>query len=227
MLLKSPERYLLLLFLSLVPSKIQGQEQIKKYVQTHTVEIKSIQPEANDYADLEAIGRAIDDARVVMLGEQDHGDGVTFLAKTRLIKYLHEKKGFNVLAFEGDFFALNHGWQKVPKEDPRIKNFLSNNIYPTWAKCQQCDGLLYDYIPQTYTTNSPLIIAGFDCQMFGVLSHVALKGYVDEYLQSNQVPFTLSQTYQEFFLPFIGTLLRPQAFIKKSNYLIPDAPVNT
>src|SRR5262245_61862370 len=86
---------------------IQPQTSIKAYVQQTAVPIQTVQPEATDYSDLEAIGNAIGDAKIVMLGEQDHGDAPTYLAKTRLVKYLHEKKGFNVLAVESDFYALN------------------------------------------------------------------------------------------------------------------------
>jgi erythromycin esterase-like protein len=86
----------LMLFFSL---QTEGQDLIRDYVKSNTVRLSSINPDSIDYSDLAPIGRAIGDARVVMLGEQDHGDAPTFLAKARLIKYLHEKKGFNVLAF--------------------------------------------------------------------------------------------------------------------------------
>ena len=86
--------------------------------------IASIQPDLVEFSDLDAVGAAIGDARIVMLGEQDHGDGATFLAKTRLIKYLHEEKGFNVLAFEADFFGLNEGWSQLPK---RIKRYAPSS----------------------------------------------------------------------------------------------------
>jgi erythromycin esterase-like protein len=76
---------------------------IQAYVKQHTQPIASIDPAFGDAADLAAIGEAIGQARVVMLGEQDHGDGVTMQAKTRLVKYLHEQKGFNVLVLEDDF----------------------------------------------------------------------------------------------------------------------------
>ncbi len=42
---------------------------------------------------------------MVLLGEQHHGDGATFQAKTRLVKYLHEQKGFNVLVWESDVYT--------------------------------------------------------------------------------------------------------------------------
>ncbi|MEJ7560886.1 MAG: hypothetical protein WKF66_21425 [Pedobacter sp.] len=66
-----------------------GQDNIKKYVQENTIQIKAIEPDSTDYSDLEAFGNSIGNSKIVMLGEQDHGDAATFLAKTRLIKYLH------------------------------------------------------------------------------------------------------------------------------------------
>ena len=55
--------------------------------------IRSIDPSrsADDFSDLEPIRRAIGDSRVVLLGEQSHGDGATFLAKARLVKFLHQR----------------------------------------------------------------------------------------------------------------------------------------
>ena len=84
------------------------QRDIKTYVLANVRQIAAIDPAFQGYSDLEVIADAIGDARIVMLGEQDHGDAPAFLAKTRLIKYLHEKKGFNVLAFESDFFGINY-----------------------------------------------------------------------------------------------------------------------
>jgi hypothetical protein len=93
------------LILLLATEAATGQYKMREYVQGNTVWLSTIDPDSADDSGLEAIGKAIGEARVVMLGEQDNGDAPTYLAKTRIIKYLHEKMGFNVLAFESDFFA--------------------------------------------------------------------------------------------------------------------------
>ena len=113
----------------LLSPSVQAQKLIKDYVIKNAATLKTISPDSANDEDLKAIGDAIGNAKIVMLGEQDHGDAPTFLAKTRLVKYLHEKKGFNVLAFESDFFALNYGWDATSKKIPVIDTFILKNIF--------------------------------------------------------------------------------------------------
>lgn len=181
---------------------------IKQFVKENTVAIATIQPDADNFADLEPFGNAVADARVVMLGEQDHGDAPTFLAKTRLIKYLHEKKGFNVLAFESDFFALNDGWEKLDKQKGFIDSFLKNNIFPIWTVCNACSNLLYDYIPATFTSVNPLQITGIDNQLILTHSHNSLAASLDSILKLYDFPITKQSSYATTILPAIQSLGR-------------------
>jgi len=85
----------------LYPLALRAEENEREtWAKNHPVSLKSISPDETDFEDPAAFGKAVGDARIVFLGEQTHGDGATFLVKTRLIKYLHEEKGFDVLAFE-------------------------------------------------------------------------------------------------------------------------------
>jgi erythromycin esterase-like protein len=152
-----------------------AQKEIKSYVQHNVVSISAIDPDSSDYSDLAAFGDAIGGSRVVMLGEQDHGDAATFLAKTRLIKYLHEKKGFNVLAFESDFFGLELGWERVVR---REENF-------------------YRYVPATMSSSRPLVITGFDCQM---TNRPVVKA-LDSVIRVLQLPVAGSGGYESEILP--------------------------
>ncbi|HLP11971.1 MAG TPA: erythromycin esterase family protein [Flavobacteriales bacterium] len=183
-------------FFALVLLPFFGNAQsIKTFVKTNSFPVLSIDPQNENYTDLEAFGKSVGDATVVMLGEQSHGDATTFEAKTRLIKYLHEQKGFNVLAFEGDFFALNHGWDSVPKTKAATDTFLRNNIYGLWTHCHTAQHLFYEYIPATFGTNSPLVVTGFDNQLTMPWSRAYAVRYIDSLAHDLCIPFIDHPSY--------------------------------
>ena len=206
-----------------------AQRSIKEYVQQTAVPISSIDPDSTTYTDLEVIGKAIGDATIVMLGEQDHGDAPTFLAKTRLIKYLHEKKGFNVLAFESDFVALNEGWDRLPKKDKKsLDSFAMQNIFPIWTYCDACAELLYNYIPATHAANNPLILSGFDNQVTLTWSYYNLVAKLDSVLRQLDLPVTKQPAYSNEIIPSLHQLVQGfykqqkeiAAFVKRAPYLV-------
>ena len=188
-------KYLFFLQLLLITLPSSSQDAIKKFVQTNQISISTIADDTSKDDDLEPIGNAIGNASIVMLGEQDHGDAPAYLAKTRLIKYLHEKKGFNVLAFESDFFSLNEGWDKLPKQGQLIDTFLHKNITTLWTDCNSCQNLFYKYIPHTYASGNPLKITGFDSEVFFSHSSKYLYPALDSVLRSIKAPITLSPNY--------------------------------
>ncbi|BAD39645.1 hypothetical protein [Symbiobacterium thermophilum] len=59
-----------------------------------------------------AVAQAIGDAQIVLLGEQNHGDGDAFAAKVRLVEYMHRHHGFDVLLCEACFFSLTRTWER-------------------------------------------------------------------------------------------------------------------
>jgi erythromycin esterase len=160
-----------------------AQDIIKNYVKQNTNQVLTIEPDSTDYTDLQSIGEAISDARIVMLGEQEHGDAATFLAKSRLVKYLHEKKGFNVLAFESDFFGLTEGWDELTKTKKDIDSFMFYNPFPIWSRCNTCTNLFYNYVAETFSKGTGLQIAGFDCQLHAGYTLRKYKSRLKEILQ--------------------------------------------
>jgi len=180
---------------------------LDEYINTHIKPINGIDSGIPNYDDLKTIGDAIGESRIVMLGEQDHGDAPAFLAKTRLVKYLHEKKGFNVLAFESDIYGLTRGWEQLNKQSPSIDSFLSKNIFRIWTQCDACADLFYTYIPQTYKTRQPLALSGFDSQLVLAFSKNNLRKDLDSLLLALKIPYTNSSYYRTTFLPALDTLL--------------------
>jgi len=177
-----------------------AQNQIEDYVKKSVVPIANISPDSDQFSDLTPIGNAIGNAKVVMLGEQDHGDAPTFLAKTRLIKYLHEVKGFNVLAFEEDFFTLNEEWSAVENGSMPIKTFISRNKGSMWGLCDACAILFNVYIPVTQATKSPLKISGFD----DVMSTLILLPKLDSVIHKLELPISKRDDYYKMIFPSLN-----------------------
>lgn len=203
-----------LLVLIFATLQVSGQSSIKTFVSGNAIPIGSIDPQFDDYKDLEPIGNAIGDARIIMLGEQDHGDAPTFLAKSRLIKYLHENKGFTVLAFESDFFTLNYMWSDLVKQKDSIQKFIRQSLYPIWTYCSTTSHLLYEYIPHTYTTSNPMMLSGFDNQMY--FSPSILSARLDSLLKGLQLPIVEQTGYESEIKPKIDSLIKVQTGIYRS-----------
>ncbi len=78
------------------------------WLKSHAIAVRAIDEpkpdEPEDFSDLEPLRAIIGEARVVGLGEQSHGDGATFKAKCRLVRFLHQRMDFDVLAWESGLF---------------------------------------------------------------------------------------------------------------------------
>jgi erythromycin esterase len=159
-------KMIIFLFLLISITGVNAQTDIKTFIQTNTKPIRSINIADSNFDDLEVIGQAIGDAQIVSLGEQDHGDAPAFEAKARLIKYLHEKKGFDVIAFESDFYGLLFAQEEANAKRESPMKLMRENVFPIWTDCIECSDV-FRYIDSSYNTSSPIAVTGFDSQLHG------------------------------------------------------------
>ncbi|SHM27022.1 erythromycin esterase [Chitinophaga jiangningensis] len=146
-----------------LPTK--AQQALETYVHKHAAAIASTDPANTDYTDLYALKQAIGNSRIVMLGEQTHGEGSTFLAKTRIIQYLHEQLGFEVLAFESGFYDVNKIWGNV-QAGASLKEQAPNNLFYMYATSEQMYPL-FNYVQQQLKSANPITVTGFESQHSG------------------------------------------------------------
>ncbi|HVI48353.1 MAG TPA: erythromycin esterase family protein [Chitinophaga sp.] len=173
--------FLLLLFIG---SQAVAQRAVPTLAE-QAAEIHSIDPADTSYTDLQELEKAVGNARIVMLGEQTHGEGSTCLAKIRLIKFLHEKMGFEVLAFESGLYDCARIWENT-RNGGDLKKEVIGSLFYMWATSKQMYPL-FDYIQARTNRPDSLVIAGFESQHSGLKAQQELFKDFETFLNTRQV----------------------------------------
>jgi erythromycin esterase len=125
------------------------------------IDIRSLTSE--NVEDLKCLKQYLAGRSLVQLGESSHGTKEYNLIKTRLIKFLHEKMGFDVIAFESGFFECFYTSENI--NEYSSEQAINYSIFDEWWTEEVLE--LFEYIKQTQSTEHPLILSGFDCQTSG------------------------------------------------------------
>ena len=144
------------------PDAVNNDASHVQWIKDNAVSFRTVDPNDDDFADLEKLKEMIGDARIVQLGEQSHGDGVCFETKIRLIRFLHQEMGFDVLAFESGLYDCHKAWQAFKAgKDPL--EAASQGVFGIWTGSAQT-AEMWNYLAKQASTDNPLELAGFDCQ---------------------------------------------------------------
>lgn len=136
-----------------------------KWLRENARRLRSIDPNDSDFSDLEFLREVLRGTRVVFLGEGDNGGGSDVLAKTRLVKFLHERMGFDVIAFQAGIHSSTAAWRALQMEtDPR--EAILKAVFGVLARSAEAEALI-QYLAGRARTDRPLELAGFDSQFTG------------------------------------------------------------
>jgi erythromycin esterase len=172
--------------------KAQQADPRVKWLQDHAVPIRTIDPDDDDFADLMPLMKQIGDARIVQLGEESHGDGATFMAKCRLVRFLHEKMGFDVLAWESGLFDCDR-MERALHGTGTTCSAIDQGIFPIWGASAHV-WPVFDYARSTYATPHPLEMAGVDLQYSSNHSQENFQAALRSYVGDKAVQQTLAAT---------------------------------
>jgi erythromycin esterase len=124
--------------------------------------IATIHPSEGDtFGDLQFFKTVLKDRRLVQLGESGHGVAEFNHAKVRLIKFLHQHMGFDVIAFESGLFECFNADATAATHTAVL--LMRNCIFGVWHTNEVLP--LFEYIKATQATERPLTLAGFDTQL--------------------------------------------------------------
>lgn len=125
------------------------------------IDIRSLTSE--NFEDIKCLKQYLTGKNLVQLGESSHSTKEYNLIKVRLIKFLHEEMGFDVIAFESGFFECFYTYENI--NEYSSEQAINYSIFDEWWTDEVLE--LFEYIKQTQSTEHPLILCGFDCQMSG------------------------------------------------------------
>jgi erythromycin esterase len=130
----------------------------------------------DDLTDLTYLKTVLKNKQVVLLGESSHGIGEFYSLKSRIVKYLHDELGFEVLFMEsglGDVYFQYKGIDSVSAKELRDRTVYGN------FQCKEMMPL-FEYIKSTHQSSFPkdkktLKYAGFDSQNYSYSTDVFEK----------------------------------------------------
>lgn len=125
----------------------------------HPLTLLSSDP--GDVFHLAFLGPLLAGRTIAALGECGHGMSEASTLKARLIRYLHEALGYDVIAFES---SLSECWaadRRAAEED--AETTLRDALFGVWHNRETLE--LLEYVKATKATDRPLILAGFDVQI--------------------------------------------------------------
>lgn len=162
------------------------------WLKNNAIPINSIDPGNEDYSDLQYLKSKLGNSRVILLGEQSHMDGSTFLMKARLIKFLVKEMGFNTILFEVGLFD----GKKINadlKRGETVEKVFSRSIFGSWGVSEQLRKLF------TFIGNNrnSIDIGGIDCHFYGGATREYLLNDLTEYIKSLDITLAEQKALEE------------------------------
>ncbi|MEM8526161.1 MAG: erythromycin esterase family protein [Bacteroidota bacterium] len=130
----------------------------------------------DDYTDLKFLKKELEGKRIICLGEEWHFTETFSQVKNRIVKYLHQELGYNVIIFESSF----QGALIAQTENLKDKERLFETVQTIWRTESVLD--LMRYISKSTEESNPIQQYGID--LYGTYTN-KFKLKLEEFLKLN------------------------------------------
>jgi len=168
---------------------------VAKAIATHAVPLSTVQAGAAA-DDLAAFGKAVGDARIVLLGEATHGSREIFQMKHRLLEYLVKEKGFTVFAKEANWPESQALDRYIKTGEGDSRQGLQDMYFWTW-QTQEVLAMVewmraFNQAPGNHPT---LSFTSFDMQYYGFAAERVIA-FVKKHAPESELPAAVESAYQ-------------------------------
>ena len=149
----------------------------RRFLDKHAIKVATLDFKG-PLRDLSALKKQLKDVRIVQLGENTHGDGECFRAKARLVRYLHESCGFDIIAFESGLYECERANEVLARGKPA--DAMRASVFGIWRTEQVRP--LFEYMAEIGKGRRPMRLTGFDVRGSGTLASTFLPelyGFLD------------------------------------------------
>lgn len=148
-------------------------------------------------ADLASFGTAVGNSKIVVLTEPSHAVAQVMDLNARLIRYLHENKGFDVLLIESGMFDVAN--MNELKQNRSMAFTVSAPGRAFYGFSRDAHGQkMFAYVDQTQAGAKPMELAGIDVMMEGVGSTGLFVTRLEARLQARNAAVLLDPQWSTF-----------------------------
>ena len=150
--------------------------------------VNSISIMDSNFSDLQVFDRILRNNRILMLGEMTHDDGETFRAKSRLIRYLHEKLDYHIVLYEAgqyDIWVMNKEMDRPAMQLPK-QSLAGLGLFDFWWRNKETAPLI-TYYQKSKLSDKPITLGGFDIQFSGRLLGDNRAKLLEEFCLKNKI----------------------------------------
>jgi len=121
------------------------------------------------------VAERVKNHKIIFLGEQQHGDGETFLIKSKLVDILNKKYRYRHLLIEGSYFYNNQLNEKIKNKEQINNADWTKAMYHFWGLSNETKLVRKDIL------NGNLDFFGFDYNFISDDFLVDLSDYIKNY----------------------------------------------